>query len=139
MTLPYWSRAVTVIVLGPAPLDAVIVAGAATTLVCVGLTAPGTVKAVKLSADPTPVACAVCVLSVGVIAVPSVQLVEAMPLVLVVEVSGLTEPPPSSTDQLMVTPATGLLRASVTRTDNGTGSVRSEEHTSELQSPCNLV
>src|ERR1041385_6725470 len=123
MTLPYWSRAVTVIVLGPAPLDAVMVAGAATTLVCVGLTAPGTVKAVKLSVDPTPVAWAVCVLSVGVIVVPSVQLVDAMPLVLVVEVSGLTEPPPSSTDQLMVTPATGLLRASATRTDRGTGSV----------------
>src|SRR5438128_1878213 len=123
MTLPYWSRAVTVIVLAPAPLDAVIVAGAATTLVCVGLTAPGTVKAVKLSADPTPVACAVCVVSVGVIAVPSVQFVDAMPLELVVEVSGLTEPPPPSTDQLMVTPATGLLSASATRTDNGTGSV----------------
>src|SRR2546429_86432 len=120
--LPYWSRAVTVIVLAPAPVDAAIAAGAATTLVCEGLTAPGTVNAVKLRADPTPVACAVCVLSVGVIAVPSVQLVEAMPLVLVVEVSGLTEPPPSSTDQLTVTPATGLLRASATRTDNGTGS-----------------
>src|SRR6184192_2586731 len=122
MTLPYWSRAVAVIVLAPAPVDAAIVAGAATTLVCVGLTAPGTVNAVKLSADPTPVAWAVCVLSVGVIAVPSVQLVDAMPPVLVVEVSGLTEPPPSSTDQLTVTPATGLLRASATRTDNGTGS-----------------
>src|SRR5690242_18731908 len=123
MTLPYWSRAVTVIVLGPAPVDAVMVAGAATTLVRDASTAPGTVKAVKLSADPTPVACAVCVLSVGVIAVPSVQFVDAMPLELVVDVSGLTEPPPSSTDQLMVTPATGLLSASATRTDNGVGSV----------------
>src|SRR5437764_629928 len=123
MTLPYWSRAVTVIVLAPAPLDAAIVAGAATTLVCEGLTAPGTVKAVKLSADPTPVAWAVCVLSLGVIAVPTVQLVDAMPLEFVLELSGLTEPPPSTTDQLMVTPATGLLSASATRTDNGTGSV----------------
>src|SRR3989442_6993971 len=123
MTLPYWSRAVTVIVLAPAPVDAAIVAGAATTLVCVGLTAPGTVKAVKLSADPTPVAWAVCVLSVGVIAVPSVQLVEAIPPASVVDVRGLTVPPPSSTDQLTVTPATGLLRPSATRTERGIGSV----------------
>src|SRR5213075_1646884 len=94
--------------------DAAIVAGAATTLVRDASTAPGTVKAVKLRADPTPVACTVCVLSIGVI---------AMPLEFVLELSGLTEPPPSSTDQLMVTPATGLLRASATRTDNGTGSV----------------
>src|SRR5437879_6199181 len=123
ITLPYWSRAVTVMVLAPAPVDATIVAGAATTLVCEGLTAPGTVNPVKLSADPTPVAWAVCVLSLGVIAVPSVQLVDAMPLEFVLELSGLTEPPPSTTDQLMVTPATGLLSASATRTDNGTGSV----------------
>src|SRR5439155_20447657 len=123
MTLPYWSRAVTVIVLAPAPVDAAIVAGAATTLVCEGLTAPGTVNPVKLSADPTPVACAVWVLSVGVIPVPNVQLVDAMPLEFVLELSGLTEPPPSTTDQLIVTPATGLLSASATRTDNGTGSV----------------
>src|SRR5256885_2966214 len=123
MTLPYGARAVTGIVLGTAPVDALIVAGAATTPVRDASTAPGSVKAVKLRADPTPVACAVCVLSVGVIDVPSVQLVEAMPLEFVLELSGLTEPPPSSTDQLMVTPATGLLRASATRTDSGTGSV----------------
>src|SRR5256885_4190 len=123
MTLPYWSRAVTVIVLGTAPVDALIVAGAATTPVRDASTAPGSVKAVKLRADPTPVACAVCVLSVGVIDVPSVQLVEAMPLEFVLELSGLTEPPPSRTDQLMVTPATGLLRPSATRTDSGTGIV----------------
>src|SRR5205807_2646100 len=121
--LPYWSRAVTVIVLALLPVDALIVAGAATTVVRAASTAPGTVKAVKLRADPTPVACAVCVLSIGVIAVPSVQLVDAMPLELVLEVSGLTEPPPSTTDQLTVTPATGLLSASATRTDKGTGSV----------------
>jgi hypothetical protein len=123
ITLPYWSRAVTVMVLALAPVEAVIVAGAATTLLRAALTASGTVKAVKLSADPTPVAWAVCVLSIGVIAVPSVQLVDAMPLALVVEVSGLTEPPPSSTDQLTVTPDTGLLRASATRTESGVGSV----------------
>src|SRR5205823_1412274 len=55
--------------------------------------------------------------------VPSVQLVDAMPLEFVLELSGLTEPPPSTTDQLMVTPATELLSASATRTDKGTGSV----------------
>ena len=123
ITLPYWSRAVTVMVLALLPVDALIVAGAATTVVCDASTAPGTVKPVKLRADPTPVACAVCVLSVGVIPVPSVQLVDAMPLEFVLELSGLTEPPPSTTDQLIVTPATGLLSASATRTDNGTGSV----------------
>src|SRR5437879_2793894 len=102
ITLPYWSRAVTVMVLALLPVDALIVAGAATTVVCDASTAPGTVKPVKLRADPTPVACAVCVLSVGVIPVPSVQLVDAMPLEFVLELSGLTEPPPSTTDQLIV-------------------------------------
>src|SRR5947208_13536484 len=97
MTLPYWSRAVTVIVLAPAPVDAAIVAAAATTLVCEGLTAPGAVTAVKLSADPTPVACAVCVLCLGAVAVPSVQLLDAMPLEFVPDVGGLTDPPPSTT------------------------------------------
>jgi hypothetical protein len=48
-------------------------------------------------------------LSDGVIAVPSVQLVAAIPRESVVELAGLTLPPPSSTVQLIKTPATGLL------------------------------
>src|SRR5256885_12179606 len=47
MTLPYWSRAVTVIVLAPAPVDAAIAAGAATTVVPAASTAPRTAKALQ--------------------------------------------------------------------------------------------
>ncbi len=55
--------------------------------------------------------------------VPSVQLIEAMPLPFVTDVGALTEPPPSDTTQLMVTFETGLFRSSVTRTDSGVGRV----------------
>src|SRR5205823_6706925 len=54
--LPYWSRAVTVIVLALVPLDALIAAGGATMLVCAAFTGPATPNAVKLTGDPTPVA-----------------------------------------------------------------------------------
>src|SRR5438046_1745358 len=40
--LPYWSRAVTVIVLALVPLDALIAAGDATKLVCAAFTGPAT-------------------------------------------------------------------------------------------------
>src|SRR6266576_2571504 len=107
--LPYWSGTVTVIVLVLLPLEAVIVPGVAVTVVCWALTGPGTVIAVKVSGDATPVACTSWMLSVGVMTVPSVQLVVAMPLAFVVELPGLTLPPPSSTVQPIETPATGLL------------------------------
>src|SRR5947208_15064659 len=123
ITLPYWSRAVTVVVLALLPVDAVIVAGDATTVVWDALTGPGTVKPVKFTGDPTPVACTTWVLSVGVIRVPSVQLVDAMPLVFEVVIAGFTDPPPSTTDHEICTPATGLLNWSATRTDNAVGSV----------------
>ena len=123
ITLPYWSRAVTVIVLALLPVDAVIVAGDATTVVWDALTGPGTVKPVKFTGDPTPVACTTWVLSVGVIRVPSVQLVDAMPLVFEVVIAGFTDPPPSTTDHEICTPATGLLNWSATRTDNAVSSV----------------
>src|SRR5690242_3218243 len=110
-------------VLALEPVEAVIAAGEGITLVWVALTAPGTVNPVKLRGEPTPVAWAVCVLSVGLIAVPNVQLVDAIPLAFVTDETGFTDPPPSRTDQLIVTPATGLLSASATRTDSGVGSV----------------
>ena len=109
IALPYWSRTVTVIVLVLLPLDAVIVPGAAVTVVCWALTGPGTVIAVKVSGDATPVACTSWMLSVGVMTVPSVQLVVAIPLAFVVELEGFTDPAPSDTAQLIDTPATGLL------------------------------
>ena len=45
------------IVLALLPLEAVIVPGAAATVVCAALTGPGTVKAVNVSGEATPVAC----------------------------------------------------------------------------------
>src|SRR5574341_906796 len=108
ITLPNGSRTVIVSVLALPPLDAVIAAGNAVTLVCVALTGPGTVNPVNVRGDPTPVARTSCTLSGGVIAVPSVQLVVAMPLASVSELSGFTEPPPSSTAQLIWTLGTGL-------------------------------
>src|SRR5437899_2097414 len=62
-------------------------------------------------------------LSDGDITVPSVQLVVAIPLALVVELGGFTVPPPSVTVQPIGTPATGLLNWSITRTASATGSV----------------
>src|SRR5437667_8332606 len=119
---PYWSRAVTVIVLALVPLEAVIVAGDATRVVCAAFTGPAMLNAVKLTGDPTPVAWADCTLSVAVLRVPRVHVVEAMPLVLDVEVAGFGDPAPLMTAQLIVTPATGLLNWSATRTDSGVGS-----------------
>src|SRR6266480_5726691 len=120
--LPNWSRAVTVIVLALVPLDAVIAAGDATRVVCAAFTGPATPNAVKLTGDPTPVAWAVCTLSVAVRRVPRVHVVEAMPLVLDVEVAGVSDPFPLVAAQLIVTPATGLLNWSATRTDSCVGS-----------------
>src|SRR6266516_1400498 len=122
ITLPYWSRAVTVISLWLEPVDAVI-GLVAVTLVCAGLTGPGTVYARNVTGDPTPDARTLCVLSVGLMRVPSVQLIEAIPLAFVTDVGALTEPPPSDTTQLTVTPDTGLLNWSATRTEGGVGSV----------------
>src|SRR5438552_9042869 len=117
--LPYWSRAVTVTVLALVPFEAVSAAGDATTLVCDAFTAPGTANAVKVRGDPTPVAWASCTLSVDVLRVPRVHVVEAMPLALDGDVAGFAEPAPLMTAQLIVTPATGLLNWSATRTESG--------------------
>src|SRR6266480_4087687 len=54
--LPYWSRAVTVMVLAPVPLEAVITAGDATRVVCNAFTGPGLLNPVNVTGDPTPVA-----------------------------------------------------------------------------------
>src|SRR5439155_1426967 len=121
--LPKPSNAVTVMVTALPPLEALIVLCDAVTVVRDGLTAPGREVARKFSGLPTPVAWTACVLSVAVIRVPSVHCVEARPLASVDTVVGATEPPPSITVQLTVTLATGLLKSSVTFTDNGTGSV----------------
>ena len=48
---------------------------------------------------------------------------EAIPLALDVDVAGFGDPAPLMTAQLIVTPATGLLNWSATRTDSGVGSV----------------
>src|SRR5204863_5253298 len=67
--------------------------------------APAVAVALKVTGDPAPVACTVCVPAV----VPSVQVVVAMPLPLLVDVVGLTEPLPVAGVHVTVTPATGLL------------------------------
>src|SRR5205807_591020 len=51
--------------------------------------------------------------------VPRVHVVEAMPLALDGDVAGFAEPAPLMTAQLIVTPATGLLNWSATRTESG--------------------
>jgi len=66
---------------------------------------PGDADALKVTGDPAPVACTVCVPA----AVPSVQLVAAMPLPLLVDVVGLSDPLPVAGVHVTVTPATGLL------------------------------
>src|SRR5690242_141844 len=104
------------------PVEAVI-GLEAVTLVCEALTAPGTVNAVNVSGEATPVAWTSCVESTGLMAVPSVQSIDAMPEPLVTDVDALTDPPPFSTDQEIVTPDTGLFSASLTITESGTGSV----------------
>src|SRR2546429_9266709 len=68
--LPYWSRAVTVMVLAPVPLEAVITAGDATSVVCAAFTGPATANALKVRGDSTPGACASGTLSVAVSPVP---------------------------------------------------------------------
>src|SRR5207244_2298924 len=78
-----------------------------------------TANAVKVRGDPTPVAWASCTLSVDVLRVPRVHVVEAMPLALDGDVAGFAEPAPLMTAQLIVTPATGLLNWSATRTESG--------------------
>src|SRR5439155_916545 len=66
---------------------------------------PAVPVALKGTGDPAPVACTVCVPAAG----PSVQVVAAMPLPLLVDVVGLTDPLPVAGVHVTVTPATGLL------------------------------
>src|SRR5690349_20296840 len=109
-------------VLALKPLDAVI-GLEAETLVCDALTGPGTVYPVNVRGDATPEAWTNCVESVGLVAVPNVQVVVAIPFEPVTELTGFTDPPPLSTAQLIVTPCTGLLRASITFTASAAGIV----------------
>src|SRR2546430_920731 len=66
---------------------------------------PAVAVALKGTGDPAPAACTVCVPA----AVPSVQVVAAMPLPSLVDVVGLTDPLPVAGVHVTVTPATGLL------------------------------
>src|SRR5438876_6552593 len=67
--------------------------------------APAVAVALKVTGEPAPVACTVC----GPAWVPSVHAVLAMPLALLVDVGGLTDPLPLAGVHVTVTPATGLL------------------------------
>src|SRR5439155_1117671 len=67
--------------------------------------APAVAVALKATGDPAPVACTVCVPAPG----PSVQVVAAVPVALLVDVVGLTDPLPLPGVHVTVTPATGLL------------------------------
>src|SRR5947207_8677384 len=73
-------------------------------LIVTWVAVPGVADALKGTGDPAPVACTVWVPAT----VPSVQVVAAMPLVLLVDVVGLTEPLPAAGVHVTVTPATGL-------------------------------
>src|ERR1043166_9053968 len=77
--------------------------GCVVMLSCVA--APAVAVALKVTGDPAAVACTVCVPA----AVPNVQAVVAMPLALLVDVVGLTDPLPLAGVHDTVTPATGLL------------------------------
>src|SRR5207244_10043685 len=86
----------------------------------------------------SPATLAVSVLTPAV--APSVHFPKvAIPSAVVVSFAPLTAPPPEVTVKVTAAEATGLLSWSVTRTDGGIGTARSEEHTSELQSPDHLV
>src|SRR5207248_1409273 len=80
---------------------------------------PAVAVAPKGTGDPAPVACTVWVPAV----VPSVQVVAAMPLPSLVDVVGLTDPLPVAGVHVTVTPATGLLNRSATRTESCVGKV----------------
>src|SRR5256886_8088375 len=82
---------------------AAVVLGCTENTTCVAV--PGVADALKDTGDPAPVACTVWVPAT----VPSVQVVAAMPLALLVDVVGLTEPLPVAGVHVTVTPATGLL------------------------------
>src|SRR2546422_1040799 len=67
--------------------------------------APAVAVVLKVTGEPAPVACTVWVPA----AVPSVHAVLAMPLALLVDVGGFTDPLPLAGVHVTVTPATGLL------------------------------
>src|SRR2546426_445536 len=77
--------------------------------------APAVAIAEKFTGDPAPVAWIVWVPAW----VPSVHAVLAMPLALLVDVGGFTDPLPLAGVHVTVTPATGLLLASLTSTTCG--------------------
>src|SRR2546425_262505 len=111
------SRAVTVMVAALVPEDAVKLVGEAVSVDCDALTGPGVEVATKFTGDPAAVACTVC----ATVWIPSVQLVVAIPLALVADVAGLTDPAPLVAVHVTVTLGTGLLNWSATRTDSGVG------------------
>src|SRR5207253_1483085 len=113
---PNWSFTVTVMVAGLAPLDAVIMEGAAATSDRAALGAPAVPVAVNVTGLPfTPGAVAVNVFAPAV--VPSVQLpTAAMPLALVVWLAPVMLPLPGPTANVTETPCTGLPFASFTIT-----------------------
>src|ERR1041384_3764235 len=80
IALPNPSRAVTVTVVALPPLEAVIDAGTAFTVVCAGLMLPGRAYPRKSTGVPMPVARTDCTLSATDVVVPSAQLVVAIPL-----------------------------------------------------------
>src|SRR6266581_1573542 len=88
--------------LNGAPLVAV-TAGSVVMVSCAA--APAVAIAEKFTGDPAPVAWTVWVPAW----VPSVHAVLAMPLALLVDVGGLTDPLPLAGVHVTVTPATGLL------------------------------
>src|SRR5256884_6310391 len=81
--------------------------------------APAVAVALKLTGDPAPVACPVWLPAT----VPSVRVVAAMPLPLLVDVVGLTDPLPVAGVHVTETPPTGLLNRSATRTESCVGKV----------------
>src|SRR5439155_6001226 len=74
-------------------------------LIAICVAAPAVAVAVKVTGDPAPVVCTVWVPAWA----PSVQVVAAIPLALLVDVGGVTAPLPLAGVQVTVTPATGLL------------------------------
>ena len=104
MTFPFASRTITVTVAVLLPDDAVIAAGDSVTEDCDPLTGPGVAVATKFTGEPAAVARSVWAAVVG----PSVQLVLAIPLPLVTELGGATDPPPPLTAHVTVTFGTAL-------------------------------
>ena len=121
--LPNWSRTVTVIVDALDPLDALMLAGSAVTVLCDALIGPGAPVAVNTTGPPlssTPGTAADSALAPA--SVPRVHApTAATPSSPLTGVSSVTEPPPSVTVKVTGMPLSGLPSASRTMTAGGTG------------------